>query len=51
MRQQRPNNEDELREAMEKVREVVSVEDCNNYVARTNRNCQNCLAGDDFFEN
>ena len=32
MRQQRPNNEDELRKAMKKVRDVVSVEDSKNYM-------------------
>ena len=44
-------NEDELQEAMNNVRNVISVDHCNNYVANTNRNCQMCLAGQDYFEN
>ena len=44
-------NEDELQEAMNNVRNVISVDHCNNYVANINRNCQMCLAGQDYFEN
>ena len=51
VRQQKPTNEDELQEAMNNVRNVISVDHCNNYVANTNRNCQMCLAGQDYFEN
>ena len=51
VRQQSPQNEDELLVAMNNVRNVVSVEHCNNYVANTNRYCQKCLAGDDYFDN
>ena len=51
VKQQKPANEVELRTAMDNVRNIVSVDDCNNYVANCNRNCQKCLAGDDFFDN
>ena len=51
VRQQKPTNEDELRNAMNNVRNVITVEHCNNYVARTSRNCQDCLAGQDVFDN
>ena len=51
VRQQKPQDEDELQAAMNNVRNVVTVEHCNNYVAHTNRNCQRCLAGENFFDN
>ena len=51
VRVQKPRNYDELTLAMNKVRNVISAEDCNNYITRTNRNGQACLNGQDFFDN
>ena len=51
VRVQKPRSYDELTLAMNNVRNVITVEDCNNYITRTNRNCQACLNGQDYFDN
>ena len=51
VRSQKPRDETELFSAMHKVREVVTASYCNNFVARSNKNCQGCIDGRDEFDN
>ena len=51
VRVQKPRNYDELTLAMNNVGNVVTSEDCNNYITKINRNCQACINGQDFFDN
>ena len=48
---QKPRNYEELTLAMNNVRNVITAENCNNYITRTNRNFQTCIKGQDFFDN
>jgi len=46
------SNEVELRAKMNQEREVITAQDCNNYVAKVNSNCNNCAhQGVDYFDN
>lgn len=51
VRVQKPRTYDELTLAMNNVRNVISAEDCNNYITRSIRNCQACINGQDYFDN
>ena len=51
VRVQKPRNFEELTFAMNNVRNIISGDDCNNYITRTNRNCQACIDGQDLFDN
>ena len=51
VRTQQPTTEDELRLALDEVRNVVTLQDCANYVANTNNNCLLCTQATDVFEN
>ena len=45
-------NEVELLAVMNEVRTVITAEDCNNYVAKVNTNCNNCANHNvDYFDN
>ena len=51
VRVQKPRNYVELTFAMSDVRNIISADDCNNYITRTNRNCQACINGQEMFDN
>ena len=51
VRAQKPRDEAELFTAMGKVRDKVTAAQCNNYVTKTNKNCQECIDGRDEFDN
>ena len=52
VRRQRPENELELRAAINNVKNVVTVEDCQGFVAKASQNCYSCAHdGLDIFDN
>ena len=52
VRSMKPTTEEELFNAMAEVKNVITSEQCSNFVARTNKNCHECLhEGRDYFDN
>ena len=47
----KPTTEDELMHAMHSINDVLTEQDCANYVAKVSTNCHNCTLGQDYFNN